>query len=513
MKQKKNLTDAERLRIRVNTWQLDPLKYCKEVLGVEQTWRLQDQLLAACPRAIAEKKQIYVASGHSLGKDYICGAIGPWFLQTYRPSVVILTAPTDRQVHDVMWKETKAHWNHRVIDLGGRAFIEPRIEIAKDWFLTGFTTKETGATKEGGGGKFQGFHSKNICIIVTEAQAVEDPIYDQIDAIATAENCLIIFIGNPTRAKGRFAAGLKDRAKNIVFNFSCLENPNYLERRIVIPGLATYEWVEDKRTKWGETDPRWIGRVLGQVPEGGVNFVFPDSLREKMRGRHGMLNIHDLNCGVAWDPSGEGVDDEVWMVGNNGEVLEVVTETRCAPSVGAIRAVELCKKHNGYFIIVDCDGVGIKGWQELDRMSKDYLSGIQILKFHGSSKSKLEEGEEDHDRKLLYENLRCEAAFVTRDRAERGAAALNSRDTELDADLAEEIWMENKKSGLIQLIPKDEIKEILGRSPGRGDCYKMLQWAFEQLFQDKTYDHSTKLPEYSLHDRDIDIRSLPRYST
>ena len=103
-------------------------------------------------------------------------------------------------------------------------------------------------------------------IVVTEAQAIEDTIYDQIDAVATGENVLRIYIVNPTRARGQFAKMLKDKANNIVFNFSCLDNPNYKQRKIVVPGLATYNWVEDKRNKWGEGDPRWVGRFLGQVP-------------------------------------------------------------------------------------------------------------------------------------------------------------------------------------------------------------------------------------------------------
>jgi len=102
-----------------------------------------------------------------------------------------------------MWRETTRHWNNKIVDLGGEIFTEPKLMIdnKKKWFMLGFTTKETGATKEGGGGKFQGYHERNICVIVTEAQAIPDEFYDQIDGVATSQNCLVIFIGNPTRAK------------------------------------------------------------------------------------------------------------------------------------------------------------------------------------------------------------------------------------------------------------------------------------------------------------------------
>ncbi len=205
------------------------------VLGIKQIWKLQEDLLNVLPIAIKEHKSIYIASGHALGKDYMAAAISQWFLHCYSPSKVIQTAPTDRQVKKVMWAETLGHWNNKKMDLGGTPYASPYLEIVKDnWFLIGFTTKETGGSRESGGGKFSGFHSPNMCIIASEAQAIEEQIYDQIDGCsASAENILIIFIGNPTRAKGRFAKGLKNKVDNIVFNFSCLENPNYKHRKII----------------------------------------------------------------------------------------------------------------------------------------------------------------------------------------------------------------------------------------------------------------------------------------
>jgi len=487
---------------KIKEWRADPKLYFTEVLGVEKTWKLQDELLKALPRAIEERKHIYVASGHALGKDFICGGIGLWFLQTHMPSEVVLTGPTDRQVKQIMWKETLGHWQRKKIDLGGRAFRDPLIEIEQDWKLFGFTTSETGATKEGGGGKFQGIHAPNVAVIVTESQSVEDNIYDQIDAITTNENVLVIFIGNPTRAKGRFAKGLKDPVNNIVFNFSCLENPNYLERRTVIPGLASYQWVEDKRTKWGESDPRWIGRVLGQVPDGALNNVFPGSLMEHMKERHGFIARHSDNRGVAVDSAGEGVDEEVIMSGSGGEVMDVFTRTQMGPTDSAHKAIQMCKAVNGNFIIVDCDGVGIKVYQELDGMPDYVKQGIQIIKFHGSS-TKRQDVDAEEDRRI-YHNLRCEAAFVARDRAKRGHAAVHYKDIELQEDLSEDLFFENKNTGLLQLIDKDEIRETLGRSPGRGDCWKMLQWAFEQNIKPSYYaDDKNTQPGYARTDRDL----------
>lgn len=489
------------------SWRKEPKLYLSENLNLAHPiWSAQAKVLDAIPQAMAERKPIFIGSGHSLGKDFIGGCIANWFLDCFVPSKVLLTAPTDRQVKFIMWAETLGKFNNKKLKYG-KAFGSPYIEIQKEnWFLIGFTTKESTET---GGGKFQGIRSAdNQCIIVTEAQSVQDIIYDQIDGVATAKNVLIIYMGNPTRADGRFAKGLRDKKRNIVFNFSCLENPNYLNRKIMIPGLASYEWVEDKRGRWGETDPRWKSRVLGQVPDKSLNITYGPDLMDMMKARHGFLFRFSFNRGVAVDSAGEGTDDNVFMSGGGGEIHSVYTTATIAPSVAAIKAVEMCKEISGNFIIVDCDGIGIGVYQELAKLSEKYLEGIQIIKFHGSSTAleELDTGSSFRpEKKRLYANKRAEAAFVARERALRGHAAVNPADDYLVEEVEADEWFENK-SGQIQLIDKVDIKEKLEppRSPGRADCWKMLQYGFEQNYERGPYD---KVPQqqqqYAQADQDV----------
>lgn len=530
-KTKRAIDPADQVLERVVHYRDHYVDYFKDVLGIKHVWRkpgdldnhegepaiwsLQEDLLLAIPRAIKERKSIYVASGHSCGKDFVMGGIGLGFLQSNIPSLVVLNAPTGRQVNDIMWKETTGHWERKLVNLGGRAFVEPRIEIEKDWYLIGFSTKETGGSKEAGGAKFQGFKGKdNVAVLVTEAQAVEDTILDQIDAITTANNVLVIFAGNPTRSKGRFAQGLKDTKNNIVFHYSCLQNPNYIERRSVIPGLASYAWVEKMRAKWGEDDPRWISRVLGKLPEGTLDVLFPEKVIDQMRAKQGFLAQYSDNRGVSLDPAGEGFDENVIMAGAGGQVLDVYTKTKMTPTETAIKAVEMCKAINGYFIVVDCDGLGQRDYAELKKLPDDYLRGIKIIAFHGSAPSQVKIPMDDGSLKPVYGNMRAEAGFVAADRGSKGRAALNEKDIELREDLEADEFFEKK--GVLWLIDKGDVKESLpgNRSPGRGDCFKMLQWAFNKEFKDETYkDQGSGLPEYARTDRDLEFetRNLPRY--
>lgn len=471
----------------VNRWKDQPLTYLKEQLNIEEIWTLQRDLIQAVLTAQQTHQQIYVASGNGLGKDFIASAIANWFLETQIPSKVILTAPGHRQVDTIMWRETLSKFQNRNIKVFGRAYSNPYIEIRKeDWFLIGFATKETGASAEAQGAKFKGYHAPNLLIIVSEGQGVEDNIFDQIDAVATAENNVVIFLGNPTRASGRFAKGLRDKVNNIVFNFSVLDNPNYKHRREIIPGLSSYQWVEDKRRKWGETDPRWISYVLGQIAENELNNTFPQSWINHVRGRWGLLDIHDPTAGVAVDSAGMGVDDNIIMSGRGGEPQDVFAKTMQTPTQNVLKAVEMCKALNGHFIVFDCDGLGIRDYQEAIALPRDYVRGIQMIKFHGSGPSTLFETLSDGKQRPVYANLRAEASFITKDRGLAGKCSINEKDKELLDDLIEEQYFENQK-GLIQIEDKDDLRERLGRSPGRGDAYKMLQWAFAQGIQNKVY--------------------------
>lgn len=508
--------DAEEL---VKQWGADIPLYLKEQLQLKHPiWDGQKAVLDAIPMAIEEQKPIFIGSGHSLGKDFLGGCIANWGLDTMVPSKIILTGPTDRQVKHVMWAETLTRYNNKLIKYG-KVFESPYIEIRKeDWFLMGFTTKESAGS---GGGKFQGIRSAaHMIIIVTEAQSVEDGIKDQIDGIlAGVGKWLLLVLGNPTRRDGWFAKGLNDKKNNIVFNFSCLDSPNYKTGETIIPGLVGRKWVEDKRKRWGENDPRWISRVLGRTPATSLNQMFPPDVMDLLKSRHGFLAKYSFNRGVAVDSAGEGMDDNFFMSGSGGEVTGVYKTATIAPSVAAIKAVELCKAIDGYWIIVDCDGIGIGVYQELVKLSSEYLAGIQIIKFHGSSQDvqMMDTGGKNRpEKKKLYKNLRAEAAFIAKDRATRGAAAANPEDLELIEELEADEWFENR-SGQIQMVDKEDIKEKLDppRSPGRRDCWVMLQWAFEQEFKDTTYKEPLQQQQrYASTDHDVDqtVRGLQHYS-
>ena len=163
----------------------------------------------------------------------------------------------------------------------------------------------------------------------------------------------------------------------------------------------------------------------------------------------------------------------------------------------------MCKAILGSWIIVDCDGSGARDFQALKELPQEYLGKIQLIQFHGSgasTKFNTINAKGGEFKKVVYKNMRTEASFTAKDRILSGKASINPKDFELIEDLQEDIIDPDKP--FLQLFPKEEVKEVLGRSPGRGDAYKMFQWACEQNYKEIVYG-DPQMPEYGKTDHDL----------
>lgn len=446
----------------IDLWQSRPETYFEDRLGVSNLWDGERAILQAIPEAISQKKKkIIVHSGHSLGKDFTCGGLPPYFLECYGPCIVITTAPTDRQVQKIMWGEISSHYNRAPAPLIGELLTQ-EIKVSPECYAIGFTTKETGNAI----GKFQGFHSPRVFVIVSEGQAVADETYEQIDAILTGEIGLLIVIGNPLRSTGQFAKDIKDTKNNIVIHLNCLDNPNYIERKTVVPGLCSYEWIEDKRTRWGEDDPRWVSRVLGLVPTSSIDTVFSQKIIDKM------INFKTLEAkdyrGVANDVARFGDDETAILGGRNGEVHEQDIYNGVDTVDTASRVVIQLKKIAGNFIVVDGDGIGggtIDTLRHMGLKADDGLD-VDIHEIHS-------QGESPDDQ---YANFKAYMWFTVLERAKVGKCSLPD-DPLLIEELLETKYFVNRR-GKIQLEAKEDIKDRIGRSPDRADAWIMLQYGF-----------------------------------
>lgn len=425
------------------------------MLGVSKFSKQQAEILEAVPRALAEHKPLVVRSGHAQGKDFLASCIAPWFLYNYCPSKVIFTAPTDRQVKEIMWNEIETRLNASNVQLPGR-ILKCKIDISPEHFLIGFTTRETGNMT----GKFQGFHSPNILVIVSEAQAVGDKIFEQIDGVLTSANSLLIMIGNPLRTTGKFARMIRNTTDNIVIGLNCLDSPNYKAKKELIPGMAAYEWVEARRKAYGEDHPLWFGKVLGELPKSSIDTMFSSDLMEAMCIHH--PNVIKRLITVAVDPARMGDDDTVVQGMVSGEV---VAEERMplskAPAVCSL-VLKMVKLIGANRIVCETDGLGGPIYDFIEDLKPEDVDLVEVCM-----------GKEAED-PARYANARAEVYYSAREMAESGQVA-GIDDEKFKEELGEAIYFYDGK-GRIQVEPKKDIKARLGRSPDRADCWVLNCW-------------------------------------
>lgn len=428
--------------------QREPKFFFQKALGVKQLWEGQEKILDAFPRY----RKIAVSSGNACGKDFISAGIALAFCFSYYPSKVIITAPTDRQVKEVIWGELTRHYRNATIPLGGTLFTT-KLSITEDWFIIGFTTKEAQEQK----GKFQGFHSPNILIIVSEAQAVTEDIYQQIDGLMTSSNAKLLLIGNPLTRSGYFAKALQSDSDFHRIELSCLDTPNVREKREVIPGLVSYEWVEEMRQKYGEDSREWRTRVLGKLPvEGDVDSLIPFSLIENA------INLRFEEMGVkilACDPAEFGDDETVLTIiqkatgGWKQTYLWAHTGQDLMNTTG--RIIDLYHSEKPKVIIIDKIGIGAGIVSRLQELK------IPVLGFNSAEKSITKN----------YYNKRAEGYYKLQEILQRGQLQLMNDEKQTQQLLS--IRFEFHSDGRKKIVSKEKLKKEGIVSPDRADALMM----------------------------------------
>ncbi len=177
----------------------DPVWFVRECLGATP-WSKQGEIL----EAVRDHDYVAVRSCNGSGKTYIAAHAVIWWLMCYDDAVVITTAPTQRQVTELLWREIRAIHQANAELIGGR-ISATRLELSARRFAFGFSTN----TPE----RFQGFHQEHILFVVDEASGVDRRIFDAIEGSMTTHHAKMLLIGNPTSLSGVFYDAFhKDRA-------------------------------------------------------------------------------------------------------------------------------------------------------------------------------------------------------------------------------------------------------------------------------------------------------------
>src|SRR5581483_4456911 len=142
--------------------QENPVYFVEGIFG-DTLWQKQQDII----NSIRDFKYTTVRSCHGAGKSFIAARIVLWFLYSFANSKVITTAPTFRQVEDILWREIASAMSKKRFSLEGQ-LNQTSLDLGNDWFALGLSTNEPS--------RFQGFHATHILLIVDEASGVPQNI-------------------------------------------------------------------------------------------------------------------------------------------------------------------------------------------------------------------------------------------------------------------------------------------------------------------------------------------------
>lgn len=181
---------------------------------------------------------IRVEAGHTVGKTTLAAGIVSHFFDSFKPSVGYCFAPTYEQINDLLFKEIRKQRAGR--GLPGRVLETPEIKDAGDHFVKGRATNNSGGS---GTERVQGQHEQYLIFVIDEAEGVADFVFDAIDSMASGGVSIVLMLANPRTRLSRFHK-MQSNARAINIRISCLEHPNVLAGRELIPGAVRRDYVE-----------------------------------------------------------------------------------------------------------------------------------------------------------------------------------------------------------------------------------------------------------------------------
>ena len=414
----------------------DPEFFIRHVLGVEYMPLAQERII----RVVRDNRRVAISACHGIGKTYTLGNLVPWFLCTHIPSKIITTAPTARQVNQLLWGEIRRAHRMSNYPLAGEILETPNWKFRDNWFAMGYSPEKGVANlKEGqsGSSAFQGFHEENLMIVIDEATGVARNIWTQAEAMCTSANNRIVAIGNPTTKNCTFYEKFKTSTWANM-KIDCFDSPNLTvnklrnvddlmrERdrllkmsdeemrltltryRVLYPALLTANWVMQMAMpdEWGIESIPFQTRILGEFPDVEDDIFFPERMVEEAYGREVVETPSCRYYGL--DSARFGTDKSVLTIIEGWKQikrLEMSGQDTSYQSGLIIKEVRTATRVIDEKIMVDSTGVGGGVTDQLKQAQREGLlpKSVAIVEIHNGNKP---DEESDNEEKRLKDRHR-----------------------------------------------------------------------------------------------------------
>lgn len=398
-------------------YRTDPVLWTKEVLGIH-LWSKQREVA----NSVRDHKRTAVKSAHDMGKSKVAAILACWWIATHNPgeAIVITTAPTYQQVHGIIWREMGKH--HQIANENGQPLpgyitggdkwniIEPDGTL----FQAGWGRKPADSNLHG----FQGVHERYVLVIIDEACGIAKSLWTAVEAITTTGDARILAIGNPDDPNTYFGSIFNDsriRTEWDHITISALDSPNITQQTMglnspdkdlpdyVRPFLIQPETVESWRRQWGEEDPRWKSKILGEFPDQSSNSLFSQSIIDRgvetwvkpYEYARPIMGVDLARFGDNFSTAYTSIEGEVWeretndkndiierSTGKRGIQIRFVKEWSKADAVESTNIIHrLALEHAVSEVRIDTAGYGAGVYDQVARLAQ---TTYRVTQMNGS---------------------------------------------------------------------------------------------------------------------------------
>jgi hypothetical protein len=476
-------------------------KLCKKVFGA-RLWAAQREIM----QQLSSRRFVTVRSGRKAGKTEMGALAVLSFIYTSK-CVVLTTAPTGRQVRDVlwqrigsMWSKAKTRWPALPGELG-----TIRLSIAPEHYALGIATNSPD--------RFQGWHAgvrlpddvdieetdgdevdverlkreaeigdKRLVVIIDEAAGVDDAVYRAIEGSLSGPNVHVLLTANPTidaESDHFFARSFQNGKRWHRIRISACDDdaPDpvpYDSFHVAPDWLADKEWVDQMRGEWGVDSPLWSAYVLGKFPEQSLErrFVTKGMLIAAAEAQMPEVSsVGQIHIGV--DIARQGADESVATLWWNGVLKEQIAWRLPDLMQTANKIVELANQWGfkgemvpARNIHIDCVGMG-SGVLDRLRQLGFYVDGVD---FGSGAKYDWKE----LTGQMIFSDRKSELHWVAKRLLEERKISIPQKFPELwrQSQWARYDFEDSAKGTRIALHRddgKDGLRERYGRSPDQWD--------------------------------------------
>lgn len=477
----------------------NPVGFGQEVLGDRYT----DDVIHLM-EAVRDYSVVVARSGNAVGKTFCAARIATWFYTVF-PDAQVYTAaaPPENNLRNLLWGEIGGLVRKHPHVFAGQRQADLVIARSPQSFVTGVTIPAAGtpAQREA---RFSGKHAPHLLFIVDEGDAVPPEVYRGIESCMSGGHARLLVMFNPRSESGPVYQMERDGKAHVV-ELSALRHPNVVTGQDVIPGAVSREVTVRRINQWsrplapgelpdhecfdvpaylvgctavglsGEEfqplpagwrksmEPALDYMVFGRYPAQATTQLISKAWIAAARARwdayvaqHGEQTPAGTQPIMGQDVAEFGTDENVTCLRWGGFVGRLTSWRGVDTLVTGAKAAELYKAHHALVAMVDATGVGAGVPPQMSRLG----CRAERVMVASAPTVATEQGQ--------FGILRDQIWWAVREWLRTDIGAMLPPDERLLEELGIPTYATAK--GLIKVMAKDVMKELLGRSPDRADA-------------------------------------------